>query len=168
MLTHGNAWLMEEFVSDPFPHSLDDFTVMLRIRHPNIDPDDITRKLGLVPQHSWRAGEARRTAQGAPLEGAYRESFWTAELQELETGLKGVREIEGVLMAAVVLLRRSQAFLSKLHADGGTVELSVEVIGNRDSSLTLSPQLLSLLAKTGVALVLTHAEAQAIEQRKTG
>ena len=153
-------------MSDTLSHSLDDFTVMLRIRHPNIDPGEITRKLGLLPQHSWMAGEARRTAQGAPLEGAYRESFWTAEFEDLGTGLKSVLEIEGVLMAAIVQLRRSQAFLSKLQAESGTVELSVETIG--DFNLTLSPQLLTLLAKAGVALVLTHTEAQALEQRKTG
>jgi hypothetical protein len=114
---------MEEFVSDTFPQTLDDFTVMLRIRHPSIDPDEITSKLGLEPQHSWKAGETRRTAQGTPLEGAYRESFWTGEFHELETGLKGVVETEAALMAAVVQLRRSQAFLSKLQAEGGTVEL---------------------------------------------
>jgi hypothetical protein len=168
MLAHGYAWLMEEFVSDTFSHSLDDFTVMLRIRHPNIDPAEITQTLGLVPQHSWRAGETRRTAQGAPLEGAYRESFWTAEFQELESGLKGVREIEAVLMTAVVQLRRSQAFLSKLHSESGTVELSVEIMGSRDFTLTLSPQLVSLLARAGVSLVLTRTEAQVAERRKTG
>jgi hypothetical protein len=159
---------MEEFVSDTFPQTLDDFTVMLRIRHPSIDPDEITSKLGLEPQHSWKAGETRRTAQGTPLEGAYRESFWTGEFHELETGLKGVVETEAALMAAVVQLRRSQAFLSKLQAEGGTVELSVEVIGSREFALTLSPQLLSLLARAGVALVLVRTEAQIAERRKTG
>jgi hypothetical protein len=155
-------------VPETFPQILDDFTVMLRIRHPSIDPHEITGKLGLSPQHSWKAGEARRTAQGAPLEGSYRESFWTAEFQELETGLKGVREIEAVLMAAVVQLRRSQAFLSRLHSDGGTVELSVEVIGDREFTLVLSPQLLSLLARAGVALTLVRTEGQLAERRKTG
>lgn len=168
MLRHDNAWLMEEFVSDTFSEGLDDFTVMLRVRHPNIDPAEITQTLGLVPQHSWRAGEARRTAQGALLEGVYRESFWTGEFQELESGLKGVREIEAVLMAAVVQLRRSQAFLSRLQSETGTVELSVEIIGSRDFTLTLSPQLLTLLARAGVALVLTRTEAQVAERRKAG
>jgi hypothetical protein len=67
-----------------------------------------------------------------------------------------------------VQLRRSQAFLSKLQAEGGTVELSVEVIGSREFALTLSPQLLSLLARAGVALVLVRTEAQIAERRKTG
>ena len=38
------------------PH---DYSIALRIRHPNIDPADVTRQLGIVPQHAWRKGEPR-------------------------------------------------------------------------------------------------------------
>ncbi len=147
----------------------DDFTVSLRIRHPHIDPAEITRTLGIEPQHSWKAGEARRAAQGQPLEGSYRESYWIGEFRELDTNLRGVVATEAVLLQAVVLLRRSQPFFSRLQAEGGTVELFVEVMGGSEFTLGLSPQLLSLLARSGLAVVLNvHAEAQAVERRKTG
>ena len=36
-----------------------EFTVSLRIRHPSIAPSRITETLGIEPQHTWKAGEAR-------------------------------------------------------------------------------------------------------------
>ncbi|HTV50180.1 MAG TPA: DUF4279 domain-containing protein [Steroidobacteraceae bacterium] len=157
-------------MSDVLPSmSPDNFTVSLRIRHPSIDPAEITRTLGIEPQHSWRAGEGRRTAQGQRLEGSYRESYWIGEFRELDAGLRGVVSTEAVLLQAVALLRRSQAFLSRLQTEAATVELYVEVLGATEFTLGLSPQLLSLLAKAGLAVVINvHAEAQALERRKTG
>ena len=39
-----------------------EFTLSLRIRHPSIEPGEITRNLGIEPQHTWRAGDPRRDA----------------------------------------------------------------------------------------------------------
>lgn len=156
-------------MSDILPSNPDNFTVSLRIRHPSIDPAEITQTLGIEPQHSWRAGEGRRTVQGQRSEGNYRESYWIGEFRELDAGLRGVVSTEAVLLQAVVLLRRSQKFLTRLTAEGATVELFVEVVGGSEFTLGLSPQLLSLVAKAGLAVVLNvHAEAQSLEQRKTG
>ena len=147
----------------------DNFTVSLRIRHPTIDPAEITQTLGIEPQHSWKAGESRRAAQGQRVEGSYRESYWIGEFRELDAGLRGVVATEAVLLQAVVLLRRSQPFLTRLQSEGATVELFVEVVGSTEFTLGLSPQLLKLLSKAGLAVVLNvHAEAQALERRKTG
>jgi hypothetical protein len=148
---------------------LDNFTVSLTIRHPGIDPREITSVLGFEPQHSWQAGEQRRTAQGRPLDGTYHESYWTGEFRELDASLRGVVEIEAVLLQAVVQLRRSQKFLSRLQAEGATVELYVEAAGGSDFTVALSPQLTSMLARSGFSLVLkVHADTQVAEQRKVG
>ncbi len=148
--------------------NLDDFAVSLTIRHPSIDPEEITRALGFEPQHSWKAGEKRRTAQGRLLDGSYHESYWTGEFRELDASLRGVVEIEAVLLQAVVQLRRSQKFLSRLQSEGATVELYVEAAGT-EFTVALSPQLTSMLARSGFSLVFTvHADAQLAEQRKVG
>jgi hypothetical protein len=147
----------------------DEFTVSVRIRHPSIDPGEITSTLGLEPQHSWQAGDARRTAQGLPLEGTYRETYWTAEFRELDAGLRGVVATENVLLQAVVQLRRSQPFLTRLVADGGTVELFVQVIGSTEFRFALSPELLSMISRIGVSLGLdVRTESQVTAQRKAG
>jgi Domain of unknown function (DUF4279) len=147
----------------------DNFTVSLGIRHPSIDPDEITRSLGFEPQHSWKAGDKRRTAQGRPLDGNYHESYWTGEFRELDASLRGVVEIEAVLLQAVVQLRRSQKFLSRLQSEGATVELHVQVAGGSEFTFALSTQLISMIARSGFSLVLrVHADAQASDQRKVG
>ncbi len=153
--------------------NLDTFTVSLSIRHPSIDPREITRAVGFEPQHCWQAGEARRTARGQLLDGTYHESYWTSELRELDASLHAVAAVlaepETVLLQAVVQLRRSQAFFSRLQSEGATVELVVEVIGGSEFTFTLSPQLLSMLARSGFSVVLkAHGEAQAAERRKAG
>ena len=147
----------------------DNFTVSLGIRHPSIDPAEITRALGFEPQHSWKAGDKRRTAQGRPLDGNYHESYWTGEFRELDASLRGVVEIEAVLLQAVVQLRRSQTFLSRLQSEGATVELYVEVAGGSEFTFALSPQLISMIGRAGFSLVLkVHADAQVSDQRKAG
>ncbi len=154
--------------------NLDTFMVSLSIRHPTIDPREITRALGFEPQHSWKAGDARRTARGQLLDGTYHESYWTSELRELDASLHTVTEAllaepETVLLQAVVQLRRSQPFFSRLQSEGATVELLVEVIGASDFTFTLSPQLLSMLARSGFSVALkAHDEARAAEHRKAG
>ena len=37
-----------------------EFALALRIRHPSIEPAQITEALGIGPQHAWKAGDARR------------------------------------------------------------------------------------------------------------
>ncbi len=155
------------------PMTLDTFTVSLSIRHPSIDPGEITRALGFEPHHCWKAGDARRTARGQPLDGTYHESYWTSELRELDASLHAaaalLAEPETVLLQAVVQLRRSQAFFSRLQSEGATVELLVEVNGGSEFTFTLSPQLLSLLARSGFSVALKlHGEAQSAERRKAG
>jgi hypothetical protein len=156
-------------VSEIEPVSTDFAVLSLRIRHPNIDPAEITRTLGLEPRHCWKAGEARRTAQGAPLEGAYRESFWTGGVGEPDTELRGIVSTEAAVLQAVVQLRRSQRFLTRLHAEGGTTELRVEAFSDSEFSFSLSPQLLAMLARVGLSLVLdVRADSQPAAQRKAG
>jgi hypothetical protein len=167
---HAPALQEERHVPDIVPSTnFDNFTVSLSIRHPSIDPREITRTLGFEPQHSWKAGEARRTAQGQPLDGTYHESYWTGEFRELDASLRGVVEIEAVLLAAVVQLRRSQPFLSRLQAEGATVELFIEVVGGNEFTFALSPQLLSMLARSGFSVMLKmHSETLAAGRRKAG
>src|SRR5690606_26029013 len=55
-----------------------EYSLTLRLRHPDFDPAEITQRLGVEPQHAWRAGEPRRTELGN--DGVYRETFWLGML----------------------------------------------------------------------------------------
>jgi hypothetical protein len=51
-----------------------EFMMSLRVRHPRIDPAQVTRVLSIEPQHTWYAGDFRRDSAGAELGGTHRES----------------------------------------------------------------------------------------------
>jgi hypothetical protein len=53
------------------------FQLCLRIKHPTIDPDEITRTLGLEPEHSINAGTA---VSGEGVRRLHCESYWIAQL----------------------------------------------------------------------------------------
>jgi len=131
-----------------------EFTVSLRVRHPAIDPCQITQTLGIEPQHTWKAGEPRRDPAGGTLAGVYRESYWMGRLME-EPQLSSTRlSVESVLLQTLAHLRRSHDFLEQLHAGGGVAELHVSLYAREDFRLDLSAQALGLLGRLGLAVAL--------------
>lgn len=131
-----------------------EFTVSLRLRHPAIDPVQITQTLGIEPQHTWKAGDLRRDAGGGALEGVYRESYWMGRLMD-EPQLSSARmSVESVLLQTLAHLRRSHAFLEQLHVDGGVAELHISLYAREAFRLELSDETLGLLGRLGLAVAL--------------
>jgi hypothetical protein len=50
----------------------------LRIRHPAIDPKDITVSLGLEPEHCFMAGESRATRSRSRVAAQHTQTYWLA------------------------------------------------------------------------------------------
>ncbi len=124
-----------------------EYTMSLRIRHPNVDPAEITRTLGIQPQHTWRAGEPRRDPTGQTLDGEYRESFWMGRLMtrpELASDHVGV---ESEVLRVLAQLRRSFVFLEALKDEGGKAELYVSIFAREEFRLDFLPESLGLLAR---------------------
>lgn len=131
-----------------------EFTMSLRIRHPHIDPAEITRSLGISPQHTWRAGDTRRDPGGGELEGRYRESYWMGRLMaqpELASDHMGV---ESEILRMLAQLRRSFGFLETLKEEGGIAELHVSVFAREDFRLEFLPESLSMLGRIGLTVAL--------------
>lgn len=143
-----------------------EFTMSLRIRHPEIDPAEITRTLGLHPQHTWRAGEERRSSAGDSISGTYRESYWVCGLMsqpELASEHVGV---ESELQQALGTLRRSSDFLQSLQASGGTTEVYVSIFAREEFRIELLAEMASLLGRMGITLaveVKPHSLSASIE-----
>jgi Domain of unknown function (DUF4279) len=124
-----------------------EFTISLCIRHPTIDPSAITESLGIKPQHTWRAGDARRGAAGEELDGVYRQSYWTGRLMD-DPQLSSERTtVESVLLQTLAQLRRSHDFLQQISTDGGTAELIVSLFARGIFRLDLSPESSALLGR---------------------
>jgi hypothetical protein len=131
-----------------------EFTVSLRIRHPNIEPSRITETLGIQPQHTWKAGERRRDPACGDRTGAYRESYWMGRLMDEPQLSSRETSVESVLLQTLTQLRRSQPFLEQLNADGGAAELSVSLLAHEDFRLELSADSMALLGRLGLSVAL--------------
>lgn len=137
-----------------------EFTASLRMRHPRIDPAAITQTLGIRPQHTWQSGTPRVGPAGESLDGLYRESYWMARLMETPQ-LSGQVSVEAVLRDTLANLRRSQAFLERIQAEGGVTELHVSLFARASFSLELPASTLALLGRLGVGVALEiHTQSE--------
>jgi hypothetical protein len=131
-----------------------EFMMSLRIRHPRIDPVDITRTLGIEAQFSWRAGDLRRSAAGDELGGTHRETFWMGRLMDKpELAHDGV-SVESRIMHTLGALRRNFDFLSALEVAGGSAELHVSLYAREDFGLEFLPKSLALLGRLGLSVAI--------------
>ncbi len=115
---------------------------------------EITRVLGIEPQHTWRVGEPRRDPAGNVLDGTYRESYWMGRLMaepELASDHVGV---ESVAVRTLAQLRKSFDFLEGLKTEGGLAELHVSIFARGDFRLEFLPELLALLGRLGLTVAL--------------
>jgi uncharacterized protein DUF4279 len=131
-----------------------EFTMSLRIRHPHVEPAEVTRRLGMEPQHFWRAGEERRDAQGAAVGGAYHESLWMCTLMARPELASDLIRVESELLHTIGVLRRSLDFLQSLRQSGGVAELHISIFARQEFLLELPAELLASLGEMGIAMAL--------------
>jgi hypothetical protein len=128
------------------------YSISLRLCHPNIDPAEITRFLALEPKYAWKAGNPRQTPKGTPLEGVYRESFWTSNL--IPHGEEPSEEtlLEEYLDHFAKQLAPSRDFFARVRSEGGRAELFIGTYGGRNFGFEFPPSLLNTIADIGLSL----------------
>jgi hypothetical protein len=52
----------------------------LRVRHPAIDPEEISRALGLEPEHCFKAGDSRVARSASRITGRHTQTYWLAPI----------------------------------------------------------------------------------------
>ena len=67
------------------------FRLSLHIRHPSMDPADISRELLCDADESFKAGEPRKSRSGLPVASVYAETYWAATLEPTFWGTIGKR-----------------------------------------------------------------------------
>jgi hypothetical protein len=131
-----------------------EMSMSLGVRHPDIDPAQITQELGLQPGHVWRKGEQRMDEHGAALSGTRHASYWLCELSQLP-GSPGERtDVESELSRVLQMLRRSFVFLQGLQFSGGATELLVTIHARGDFRMELPAGDGALLGRLGIAMTL--------------
>ncbi|HXQ30393.1 MAG TPA: hypothetical protein VN790_00315 [Steroidobacteraceae bacterium] len=147
------------------------YTAFLRVRHPFIDPAEVTRTLGLSPVHAWTAGSAREADGSESGRGSHPDSYWLADLGEtmwlrsqgsrpadpaaagssswlLSRGLP----LEAFLLGQVRMLNPHKAFFARLKTEGGTCELAVTLNASERWGIELPPALLRSLADLNIGV----------------
>lgn len=131
-----------------------EFIMSLRIRHPRIDPTEITQALHIEPQHMWRAGDIRRDSAGDEIGGIHRESYWMGRLMTKPELARDHVGVESEILRTLGTLRRSFDFLERLKEEGGSAELHISLYAREEFRLELLPESLSLLGRLGLAVAL--------------
>lgn len=128
------------------------YTIRLRIWHPSIAPDVITRALGISPNRACEAGKPRSTPKGTPLEGTYRESYWNADPFNRGEYSSTDDLIEDALAEVLQVIEPKGDFLLKLRSEGARVMLEIASFSGRNYAFELSPSLMSRCAAIGVSI----------------
>jgi hypothetical protein len=119
----------------------------LLLIHPNADPADISREIGLSPTRAWRCGEPRSTPKGTRLEGVWRDTRWSHGF-----ALDKNVTIETAIVSALDRLTAIRRFLAALGETGGTAELIISLPGDTYRGASISAELLKALSDLGVSL----------------
>jgi hypothetical protein len=132
-----------------------EFTMSLRIRHPRIDPAEITRALGIEPQNIWRAGDPRPDFAREEIGGGIQqESYWMGRLMAEPALARDHVSVESEVEHTLETLRRCFSFLETLKAEGGSAELHISLYAREKFRLEFQPESLALLGRVGLAVVL--------------
>jgi hypothetical protein len=129
------------------------FELSLRIRHPSIDPAEISRELQLQPEHSFRAGEPRTSSSGLAATALHAESYWLASLDPFSAQAPAMMGVDSALaLCATQFGRRHAPFFQRLLAEGGEVCLLIELSPDAVGSFSITPAIARAMADLGIAL----------------
>ncbi|WP_156382227.1 MULTISPECIES: hypothetical protein [unclassified Aureimonas] len=122
------------------------YGISLQVHHPDADPTDIARGVGLPVNRSWKLGQPRVTPRGTALAGHYDATYC---LFDLGAGNDG--ELAERLQAIVAALIPRRDFLLGLRATGGSINFYITwTVGERGEMFDCS--LLSDLVGLGIDL----------------
>lgn len=122
------------------------YGISLQVWHPDADPNDIVRNVGLPVKRSWAMGEPRSTPRGTALPGHYDTTYCAFDLGAGDDG-----ELAAHLRGQVAVLLPKRDFLLGLRATGGSLNLFITwTVGERGEVFDCA--LLSDLVSLGIDL----------------
>jgi hypothetical protein len=124
------------------------FRISLRVRHPAMDPAQISETLAIKPWRFWKAGERRQPPKGTLLSGLNRDTYWTAEIAAGRWPLNVGEAIHDSLKKLV----HCRSFLHQIRAEGGAAELFIGWFFENQSGDVLTHQCLALAGDLQVDL----------------
>jgi hypothetical protein len=148
------------------------FQLSLRIKHPSMDPADISKELGIDPEHSFRAGQPRHSKSGLAPAAVHTESYWLAPLDPalwfgtvpfeplasvpisqniIDTAV--ARNLAWALGLWAVRFNKAHAsWLQTIRSEGGEISLLVTLSSTAVNTFSLRPQVSRMFGEMGVTL----------------
>lgn len=117
------------------------YNIILRIRHPRLDPAEITAALGWEPHAAWKAGDQAMTPKGTRLPGVRRDGLWSCSFH-----YKGESRIAEQLDQILRHLVSNKALFRKLNVMKARSALYVQVPGDTNIGSRLPWQMLKEFA----------------------
>src|SRR5260370_39223721 len=93
------------------------FALSLRLRHPSIRSEEISRAIGLQPSIHWNAGEPRVSPDGTVLGGVRDQTYWSSRILHSESV-----DLTDALAASLSSLEPHKDFLLDFVATGAEIE----------------------------------------------
>ncbi len=128
------------------------FVASLHVRHPSVDPNEVTAALKMKPRSVKRRGERRQRPDGGLLTGHYDENHWAVDLdivagQDVPEFLQDL--IDAQIAHAMDLTRR-------IDDTGGAVSVFIGVFADRLCDFEIPAATLRLLGDAGVSVRLDY------------
>ena len=145
--------------------------IHLRVQHPKLDPNEITRVLSMTPEHTLDAGRssvsmATESYWIAPLSFSAYDESWSKPSEENENmsesslpsfvGMQLMSD-ESIVGLALRRLQSHRRFFQSVADEGGTATLLINV--NKAGSMTIPPSLARKLADLGLTLELDWSDS---------
>jgi hypothetical protein len=147
------------------------FQLSLRIRHPSIDPEEISKGLGIEPEHTFRAGQPRHSKSGVAPATVHTESYWLAPLSpaswfgsvpfELPNVLISQNMIDAAVarnlawalgLCATRFHKAHAALLRTICSEGGEISLLVTLSATAANPFNIPPQVSRMFGEMGITL----------------
>ena len=141
------------------------FRLALRVRHPSLDPTELSRAFRIEPEYSYRAGSVRTSRNSTTPASVYSESYWVGKLAATDQSFAGTQRIaqrqlamaKGNLTWALALscgqfLKAQADLLRSIRAEGGEVTLLVTICSDQLDSFSLAPEASRIFGELGVGI----------------
>lgn len=141
--------------------------IHLRIKHPKLDPEEITKVLSITPEHTLAPGRSASSTLHAdcywiaPLHFAMLDEPWLGSaapqgrLRDASLAQVAALQMmphESIVAFALRQLQSHQRFFQRVHEEGGTATLLITT--EKPGSVTVQPALARKLADMGLTLEL--------------